>query len=302
MITVIGSINLDLIAKVERLPGPGETVSGTGFATAPGGKGANQALAAARAGGRVRMVGSTGRDAFAHQALRLLEGSGVDLEGVKDCESPTGTALILVDQDGENMITVVAGANATVDRTRVEKLRFTAGECVLLQHEIPLEAVSAALERARAADAVSILNIAPFQQSAGDLVASADFVIANETEFDQCAQALGLQGADRNDCMQAFVRQTGRTIVLTRGGGGARVVGPALQLDVAALSIEPVDTVGAGDTFCGYFAAGLASGLTLEDTLLRAAAAGSLACLSPGAQPSIPMAQDVERALSRVSA
>lgn len=298
MITIIGSINLDLIATVNRLPAAGETVLGDGFRTAPGGKGANQALAAARAGGRVRMVGAVGRDAFAAQATALLGEGGVDLSAVRDSGEPTGVALILVGGSGENVIAVVPGANGTVGPDAVTAAGIAAGEHVVLQHEIPLDAVEKALDLARSAGAVSLLNTAPFRREAAPLLARADYVIANETEFDLYAGELALQGADRPARMRAFTGQTGRTIIVTLGGEGVIAVAPSGQLKVEALNVTPVDTVGAGDTFCGYLAAGLSADLPLEAALRRAAAAGSLACLKPGAQPSIPLALEVDRALS----
>lgn len=297
MITVIGSINLDLIATVERLPKPGETVPGSGFGTAAGGKGANQALAAARAGARVRMIGAVGDDAFATEALALLDRGGVDLSGVARAGEPTGTALILVGADGENMIAVVPGANGTVDATAVDALRLDEGDHLLLQHEIPLATVERALDAAREAKAVSILNTAPFRIEAAPLLEKADHVIANETEFDLYAAALALEGPDREARMRDFCSKTGRTVMVTLGGDGVVAATPQGIVRAEALRVSPVDTVGAGDTFCGYLAAGLAEGLPLADAMHRAAAAGSLACLKPGAQPSIPLAAEVAAAL-----
>lgn len=299
MIIVVGSINLDLITTMDRLPAPGETVAGKGFHTAPGGKGANQALAAARAGATVRMVGAVGKDAFAGEALALLRAGGVDLSGVAEVHTATGIASIYVGGDGENMIAVAPGANATVTRGAVTAHPFRAGDHVLLQHEIPLAAVQAALEAARKADAVSILNTAPYIADAAPLLAQADYVVANETEFDLFADALSLRGTTRDDRMRAFVTETGRSIIVTLGADGVIAAAPAGFLRVEALKITPVDTVGAGDTFCGYFGAGLDAGLSLEDALRRAAAAGSLACLKPGAQPSIPPAADVDAMLAK---
>jgi ribokinase len=181
LVTIIGSINLDLIATVDRLPEPGETVSGDGFVTAPGGKGANQALAAARAGAPVRMIGAVGRDAFAPQALALLKEGGVDLSGVAETDRPTGVALILVDGEGENVIAVTAGANAAVTPELVAGVSLGRGEHVLLQGEIPAASVRAALEAARAARAVTLLNTAPFKPETAALVPLADVVVANET-------------------------------------------------------------------------------------------------------------------------
>ena len=297
MIVVVGSINLDLIATVQRLPAPGETVPGDGFSTAPGGKGANQALAARRAGAEVRMAGAVGNDAFAGEALALLREGGVDLSRVRAAQTATGIAVILVEASGENVIAVVPGGNGTVAPQDVEGAALQAGDHLMLQLEIPLEAVSAALAAARAANAVSILNTAPFRAEAAPLLREADLVVANETEFDLYAKALALSGSDREQQMRDFSTHTGRTIVVTLGAAGVVAAGPDGFARAEGLSIEPVDTVGAGDTFCGYLAAGLHDGLALQDALRRAAVAGSLACLKPGAQPSIPTAGEVDGAL-----
>ncbi|TIL30927.1 ribokinase [Mesorhizobium sp.] len=297
MIIVVGSINLDLIANVDRLPAPGETVRGSGFSTAPGGKGANQALAAARAGAKVRMVGAVGKDNFANEALALLRDCKIDLSGVGETFASTGTALIMVADDGENIIAVVPGANDSVVTGDLSKAFMKKGDVVLLQQEIPLQTVDAALDAARAAGAVTVLNTAPFRAEAAAFLGKADYVVANETEFDLYGEALSLSGRDRPARMRDFAGTTGRTIVVTLGGDGVLAATPADLLMVPALNITPVDTVGAGDTFCGYFAAGLSSGLPLDQALARAAAAGSLACLKPGAQPAIPLAKDVEAAL-----
>lgn len=297
MITVVGSINLDLIATVGRLPGPGETVPGGDFTSAPGGKGANQALAAARAGAAVRMVGAVGKDAFAGEALAYLKEGGVDLGGVAEMHTATGIALILVGSDGENMIAVVPGANGTVVPADLAKAKFAKGDIVLLQHEIPLSTVDAAIGAARQAGATTMLNTAPFRAEAASLVGKADYVVANETEFDLYADALALPAGERPERMREFARRTHATVIVTLGGEGVLAAKGGDLFHVDALKIKPVDTVGAGDTFCGYLAAGLSAGLGLEEALRRAAAAGSLACLKPGAQPSIPLAAEVDAAL-----
>ncbi|WP_292551711.1 ribokinase, partial [Mesorhizobium sp.] len=260
MIIVVGSINLDLIANVDRLPAPGETVRGSTFATAPGGKGANQALAAARAGAKVRMVGAVGKDSFAAEALALLTGK-VDLSGIGESFASTGTALILVGADGENVIAVVPGANDSVLPGDIAKAQLKKGDVVLLQHEIPLQTVDATLEAARAAGAISVLNTAPFRAEASNLLSKADYAVANETEFDLYGEALSLSGRDRPARMRDYAGKTGGTIVVTLGGDGVLAATPDTFLTVPALEITPVDTVGAGDTFCGYFGAGLSSGL-----------------------------------------
>ena len=297
MITVVGSINLDLIAHVARLPEAGETVPGDAFTAAPGGKGANQALAARRAGAEVRMVGAVGSDAFAAQALSTLKADGVDLSHVAEVDAPTGTALILVERSGENVLAVVAGANGTVPPTAIDAVALVAGEHVLLQHEIPLDTVEATLDAARRAGAVTLLNTAPYLADAARLLDKADYVIANETELDHYAEALALSGDDRRDRITDFAERTGRTMVVSLGAEGVIAATGDGVIAVPALKVTPVDTVGAGDTFCGYLAAGLADGLALEPALQRAAAAGSLACLKPGAQPAIPTKAEVDAAL-----
>ncbi|MER8590815.1 ribokinase [Mesorhizobium sp. M1182] len=299
MIVVIGSINLDLIASVDRLPGPGETVRGSGFATAPGGKGANQALAAARAGAKVRMVGAVGKDSFASDALALLRDGKIDLSGVGETFASTGTALIMVGADGENVIAVVPGANDSVVPGDLSKAFVKNDDVVLLQLEIPLQTVEAALDAARTAAAITVLNTAPFHGDAAGFLGKADYVVANETEFDLYGEALSLNGRDRPARMRDYAARTGRTIVVTLGADGVLAATPDDLLMVPALKISPLDTVGAGDTFCGYFAAGLAAGLPLDQALARAAAAGSLACLKAGAQPAIPLARDVDAALQK---
>ena len=297
MIVVIGSINLDMITRVDRLPRPGETVGGSSFSTAAGGKGANQALAAARAGAGVRMIGAVGKDGFAGEALACLQEAKVDLFGVARTHAATGTAAILVDEAGENVIALAPGANDTLLPADVAKAYLKRGDIVLLQHEIPLPTVEAALDAAAEAGAVSVLNTAPFREKAASLLGKADYIVANETEFDLYAEALEFEGDDRPARMRAGARKTGRTIVVTLGGDGVLAATPTDFLHAAALRITPVDTVGAGDTFCGYFGAALAAGLPLAQALQRAAAAGSLACLKPGAQPAVPYARDVDAAL-----
>ncbi len=295
MITVFGSINMDLIATTARLPKPGETVTGTGFSTAAGGKGANQALAARRAGASVRMAGAVGSDSFADGALALLKQAGTDLSLTKTVSEPTGTAHILVGGDGENVIVVVASANGTVSvedaQSSVETM--SAGDTLMLQLEIPAASVERALIAAKNKDITSIINIAPLTADAARLGRMADIVVANETEFELLAGREGLSAAEREDAMQALSRETGQTVIVTLGAEGVVAVRSGQIHRAKGLKIEPVDTVGAGDTFCGYLAASLDAGLDFDAALRRAAVAGSLACLKPGAQPAIPLATEV---------
>ena len=296
MITVFGSINLDLIGKVSRIPLPGETVPGDSFSTAPGGKGANQALAAARAGSKVRMVAAAGKDTMGEQAIALLNSGGVDLSAVRRLDLPQGVAMIFVDVHGENVIGILPGANAAIGvkdaETALEPMGK--GDILVVQQEVPQEATMRALALAQLKGVTSVLNTAPFLPTTQAVVGTASIVVANETEF---ALLLGGEVTDLEAAMGKWAKSRRQTIIVTLGPDGARAATPDGAFSVPALPVEPVDTVGAGDTFVGYLAAGLDAGLDLEAAMLRAAAAGSLACLKPGAQPSIPTATEVDAAL-----
>jgi ribokinase len=293
VITVFGSINLDLIGSVERLPRPGETVPGGGFATAPGGKGANQALAAARAGAAVRVVGAVGRDDFANAALALLRAGGVDLGGVRAIDGPTGVALILVDAAGENVIAVIPGANGRVGEADAETLAFAPEDVLLLQLEVPVGAIEVAARRARAAGARVLLNFAPFRADGLALLPHVTHLVVNERECELIAKAMGVAGEEIAAQGRELAERGGVTVIVTLGRDGALAFAEERTETAAALAIEAVDTVGAGDTFCGYLAAGLSEGMALGETLRLAAVAGSLACTKAGAQPSIPVRDEV---------
>lgn len=299
MITVLGSINMDLIAKVDRLPKSGETVGGHEFTTAAGGKGANQALAAGRAGATVHMCGAVGNDTFAAPSLAYLESAGVSLARARSVDGATGTALIMVDTHGENIIAVVPGANGAIDDSDAIAAvdAMNGGDYLLLQLEIPAIAIEAALRAARTKGIISVLNIAPLTDDAKALAQQADIVIANETEFELLAGKPDLGAAQREKTLMELHQVSGQTIIVTLGAEGAIAAHEGTLHRVRGLDIKPVDTVGAGDTFCGYLAAGLDKGAEFSSALRQAAVAGSLACLKPGAQPAIPLAQDVAAAL-----
>jgi ribokinase len=287
---------MDLIASVTRLPKPGETVAGNNFVTAPGGKGANQALAARRAGAAVSMAGACGEDEFAVPALTYLRYDGVNLDRVRSASTATGVALIFVGGDGENVIAIVAGANSkvTAEDAKAAVAGMNRGDILMLQMEIPPEAIEAGLRAAKDKGVVTIVNIAPLTPDARRLAQLADIVIANETEFELFAGIGGLSGPAREAEMLRINRQARQTIIVTLGADGVVAARDGKITRAEGLSIEPVDTVGAGDTFCGYLAAGLDRKLAFEVALRRAAVAGSLACMKPGAQPSIPPAADVD--------
>ena len=300
MIIVAGSIFLDLIARVERLPSPGETVSGHTFVQAPGGKGANQALAAARAGAKVAMVGATGHDTSAETAVHLLKQAGVDLTNVAAVDQPTGVALILVDEDsGENQIAVVPGANGMVTARNLPD----GASALLAQMEIPDADTEGFIDIAVANDVPTIFNPAPFRPAAAIMAQKADVTIANETEFDLLADAMNIDEPEDAASMtpeririakgRAFVAQTSKTLIITLGPAGALALSPNEELQAVPPKIEAVDTVGAGDTFCGYFTAAMADGKTLAECADIAVVAGALACLNEGAQPAIPTMEKV---------
>ncbi|KJF66686.1 ribokinase [Rhizobium nepotum] len=296
MITVFGSINMDLVATAKRLPKPGETVTGETFSTAAGGKGANQALAARRAGATVKMAGATGDDTFAAPALTLLRDAGTDLSLVKTAPGPTGTAVILIGEGGENMISVIPAANGEVSASDAAKVvaEMSASDILMLQFEVPASAIEAALTAAKAKRITTIINTAPLTADGSRLAGLADIVIANETEFELLIGKSGLSASERESEIKALHDKTGQTLIVTLGADGVIAIRNGKVFKASGLKIEPVDTVGAGDTFCGYLAASLDQGMDFEKALKRAAVAGSLACTRAGAQPSIPVAAEVD--------
>ena len=297
MIVVFGSTNLDQIGTVERFPRPGETVAGGTFSTAPGGKGANQALGARRAGAMVRLVSAVGFDSFAEVAMAQLRADGVDISRVAQRHEPTGIAMIFVDALGENVISVLPGANGTVTPQDAENALadLTEGDVLLVQQEIPQASTRRALTLAREKGALSVLNTAPFLEDTRAISQLADIVVANESEF---TLLTGRKIEELNEAAEHWVRTTGRTLVVTLGPQGAYARNPEAHFRVPAHPVEPADTVGAGDTFCGYLAAGLGEGLNFRKALERAAIAASLACCKAGAQHAMPWRGLVDRTQS----
>ena len=287
MIVVFGSINLDLAARVTVMPRPGETLHGEAFAMSPGGKGANQALAARRAGAAVALVGAVGRDAFAAPALAHLRAAGVNLDGVASVHQPTGVAMIHVDSTGENAITIVAGANAQASAAAVTDAMLAAASSVVMQLEIPVAAVAAVARRARAAGVRVIVNAAPALRLDAALLADIDVLVVNEHEAATLAVALDLSG-DPARFVDGMAGRFGGTVIVTRGARGLVAASGAVRVALAAPRVDAVDTVGAGDAFVGALAAALDRQAPLLDALKEGLAAGSLACTRPGAQAALP--------------
>jgi ribokinase len=270
-IAVVGSINLDLVARCERLPRPGETVTGATFERIPGGKGANQALAAARLGADVRLVGAVGEDSFADEALSLLREGHVDLDSVRTVAQPTGVALVFVGDDGEDEIVVAPGANRAAEAGELGDT-----DAVLCQLEIPIATVAEAGRQAR----FFCLNAAPAQTLPAEVLAEVDLLVVNRYELEVVGRYEGLTA-------------------LTLGAEGAVLLAGEKEVARAAPPpVEAVDGTGAGDAFTACLLVSLLEGRVREEALRRACAAGALAASRPGAQPSLPTADDVDAILA----
>jgi ribokinase len=296
MITVFGSINVDLVSRVAEAPRAGQTVRGSDYALIPGGKGANQALAARRAGAAVRLVGVIGDDDLGKVALAELEPAGIDLVGVVRRRGTTGLAIITVDEKGENTIVLSPGANAYARASQLPSGGFTARDTLLLQMEVPFAESAAVARRAKGAGARVILSLAPFSPLSPEDLDPVSMIIVNEHEAADFARYLGLMAGDAETTVAALADALDRTVIATLGPDGAIASGPEGSVRVPALEVTPVDTTGAGDTFCGVLAAYLDEGADLGRAMAYAAAAGSLACTKEGAQPSFPMRAEIERA------
>ena len=284
-VAVVGSLNLDLVIRVAELPGPGETVSGGDLFRNPGGKGANQAVAAARLGRRVAMVGCVGDDQAGHELLASLEAAGVDGSRVRVVEGvPSGTACITVSEDGENQIVVSPGANARLTPDDVAAAAAVRSAAVtLLQLEVPLETVAAA---ARAAGGRVVLNPAPVRALPAELLGRIDVLVPNRVELARLAG--GPVPRTVEQAAELAGRLGVRAVVVTLGADGALVVEDGRAGHVPAVPVRPVDTTAAGDAFCGGLSDALAGGAGLQEAARRAVRVAAAACLRPGAQASLP--------------
>jgi ribokinase len=294
MIVVFGSLNVDLVTPVERLPGAGETVIGPSYALHPGGKGANQALAARRAGAEVVLVGAVGRDGFADIALSLLAADGVELSDVARVEAPTGAAFIAVDAAGSNQIVVAAGANALARAEALSAMTFGESDMLLLQREVPEAECLAAARAMKQAGGRVILNLAPAGAPAEGLLACLDVLVVNEHEALVLAQSLGWPEREPDDIARRCDAERGIACIVTLGADGAVGWHGGVRRRLAAPVVAVVDTVAAGDSFTGAFAAALSAGYGFSGALQRGLAAGSLACTVAGAQPSVPRREAIE--------
>lgn len=298
-VVVVGSCNIDLVTRVPRLPLPGETLTGSSFGTYLGGKGLNQAVAARRMGATVGLIGKVGADDFGARVAAAIEEEALLSQGLlRDPQQPTGTALILVEeQRGENSIVVVPGANGTLRPADVDRAAalIQAARVVLLQLEIPLATTLHAARLAHAAGCTVVLTPAPAQPLPDALLAATDVLLPNVVELGQVQQA----GAplDPEPGARALLARGCGAVVVTLGKQGALLVTPGETRAIPALPVIAVDTVGAGDAFAGALGALLAEGLGLPAALRYAAAAGALAVTRSGALPSLPTRAAVEALL-----
>jgi ribokinase len=301
-VTVIGSLNMDLVIRAPRIPQPGETIIGSQFRNVPGGKGANQAVAAARLGAQVSMVGRVGRDGFGEVLLENLASDGIDHTHVtRDPEAASGVALIVVDDAGQNSIVVASGANGRLSPDDVEAARaaIAGADVVLMQLESPLETVSRAAEIARAHGVPVVLNPAPARPLPSPLLSLVDVLIPNESETALLAGMPVDDQAQAEAAAAALLELGVGTVILTLGERGALLARTSGATHVPAFQVHPVDTTAAGDAFVGAFAVGLAKGKPLEEAVRWGNAAGALATTQMGAQPSLPTRGALEGLLSR---
>ncbi|MEU4575052.1 ribokinase [Nonomuraea sp. ATR24] len=294
MISVFGSANMDLVAYVSQAPKRGETVTGREFRTIPGGKGANQAIAAARAGARVAFLGAVGDDAFGAEMRDTLAGAGVDVALLRQVSGRSGIAHIVVDDDGGNSIIVVPGANGTVvGPTEEERAVIAASQALLLQLELPMEAVVAAAGAAREAGVPVILTPAPSQPLPAALLDAVTLLLPNEHEAADITGA-----ADPEAAMDALLQRVDEAVI-TLGSEGALYGGrTGERLRVPAVKVRAVDTTAAGDTFAGAFAVARAEGREAAGALRFASAAAALSVQREGASTSMPTRAEIDAALA----
>lgn len=298
-ILVVGSLNADLVVRAPRFPQPGETLSGEDLHVIPGGKGANQAVAAARLGANVSMFGRVGKDNFGDLLLENLKTNNVDTQLIQRDDASTGTAIIVVDSNGQNSIVLSPGANGKVSTADVENASFLHHDLLLLQLEIPTLTVLRAAQRAKENNLRVILNPAPVKDIPDELVALADFIIPNETELSL------LTGMEANDLPSAvlaarrLMQRGATTVIVTLGGNGALIVSDSLVAPIKTYPVQVVDTTAAGDAFIGGFATALLQNHSIEESVQYGCACGALAVTKFGAQPSLPTQEEVEKSFAR---
>ncbi len=301
-ILVIGSLNADLVVRALHFPAPGETIQGEDLATIPGGKGANQAVAAAKQGARVAIAGRVGRDGFGSTLIENLNDFGVDTTHIcRDEQAATGTAMIVVDSNGQNSIVVSPGANGRVTCEDVDAAvpAMENAKILLLQFEIPLETVTCAASLARKKGLRVILNPAPARPVPPELLANVDLLIPNETELSRLSETQVNDIESVEKAARSLLARGVQTVIVTLGEKGALVVQKSRVAHIPAFKVKVVDTTAAGDAFIGGLAAALLRGLELEEAVRCGNAAGALAVTRFGAQTSLPTLDEVQALLKK---
>jgi len=291
-VVIVGSLNMDLVVRAPRHPQPGETIIGSDFKTFPGGKGANQAVAVARLGGRVRMIGRVGNDAFGDALLQTVAQDGVDTTFIRrDPDAPTGVALITLDAAGQNTIVVASGANMRVSAEDVlgAEEAFRHADVLLMQLECPVEAVQVATDLAHRYGLRVVLNPAPARPLPADLLAGVDYLLPNQHELSLLAGG----EPDREAAIRALQALGVRQLVVTLGEEGALLALDGQRQHLPAYRMNVVDTVAAGDAFAGAFALALAEGKSVYEAAIWGNAAGAIAVTRHGAQPSMPRREEL---------
>ena len=297
-IVVVGSVNIDMVIKSERIPSPGETVTGGEFVMPAGGKGANQAVAAARLGAEVTLVAKVGQDMFGTQSVENFKRDGILTDFIlADADNHTGVALILVDGQGENLISVAPGANAATTPDEVQKAadRIRSADVVLLQLEIPLETVEFTARLASEAGVTVVLDPAPAAPLGDELLRNVTYLTPNESE---ATRLTGIEVTDEPTARAAaekLIAAGVENVIVTMGTQGALVATADRAFMVPSRAVEAVDSTAAGDAFNGGLAFALARGLALEDAVREAALVGALSVTKMGAQPSLPTAEEIEQ-------
>jgi ribokinase len=296
-VIVLGSLNMDLVVRTERIPRPGETVHGMDFRTVPGGKGANQAAAAARLGVQVKMLGRVGEDAFGHEMLQNLSAQGVGTSRVRqDAGAPSGTATIVVQADGENTIIVVPGANGQVTAQDVDDNRdlLANADYLVMQFEVPLPVVRHAIAQAEALGVRVVLNPAPAYTVDAAFLRGVYCLVVNETEAETLT-GLAVSGREEARSAALALQELGVPVVIvTLGGGGALLLADGAFTHVPARQVSVVDTTAAGDAFIGGLVAALDQGMSLAESVRYATCSGTLATTVLGAQTSLPLRAAVD--------
>ena len=295
-VLVAGSLNLDVVVTVDRLPGPGETVPATGRSEGPGGKGLNQAVAAARAGASVLFVGCVGDDENGERLVAALRDEGIDTSSVRRRPgTPSGLALVQVDASGANSIVVDAGANGEVRPIDIDALDVGPADVLVAQGEIPLESTRAFLALGRAARARTVLNLAPFHPPTDGLLGEVSILVVNETEADALGQSLSLRRDGGASALAGRLRELGPdAVILSLGSAGSVAATEARSWSESAARVPVVDTTGAGDALVGVLAAELAAGQPIEAALEVASAAGELAVQRRGASIAMPRRDEID--------